>query len=436
MWSDPCFVCCERTLIDIVTVRTPPCYRLTYTQNQSFPPFKTSTCWSSINICSSTTMIKTDAYSVLGLTPSATEKEIKDAHRKLVLRYHPDKNGGSEEANTKFVEVQQAFEKLTMQDVDEEEGEAVPFTTERSPSPAPRYRSPPPPQRRSRDQSPPLPRTPRRKPVGEERKPRDRSTEPKRGSYERRRTPDRRSYRPPTPPKDPGYEPRGRYKAYSKTAEPSSPRMSSTIYEVRTPHRRDSPMRDKHGHQKRHAKQFVEFEASAPPQCIKHSYPGTSRVETASGCLVLPTFEKTILKISDADYLAGKIDRKMHEIFEWTMKTTVLDHCDRKDLRRARTEAAELHTKVSALRFSVFRYHSEGWHRHAGRVLNLYDDCVHTIGVLEAANSDLNRIMEGNKYRIDDSFFRHINAFSDRFSRLPGPVQSTVTVSQYQAIAL
>jgi hypothetical protein len=381
-------------------------------------------------------MIKLDAYSVLGLMPSATKKEIKDAHRKLVLRYHPDKNGGSEEANTKFVEIQQAFEKLTMQESDEEEGEAVPFTMEQSPSPPPRYRSPPPPHWRSGDQCPPLPRTPRMKPVGEEREPRYWSSEPKRVSYEMRRTPDWRLYRPLTPPKDPGYEPGGRYKAYSKIVEPSSPRMSSPICEIRTPRQRDTPTRERQGHQKRHAKQFVEFEASVPPQYIKHSHPGTSRVEKASGCLVLPTFEKVTLKITDADHLAGKIDRKMHEIFEWTMKTAVLDHCDRKDLRRARTEAAELHTKVSALRFSVFRYHSEGWYRHAGRVLNLYDDCIHTIGILEAANSDLNHIMEGNKYRIDDSFFRHINGFSDRFSRLPGPGQSTVTVSRYQAVAL
>jgi hypothetical protein len=48
------------------------------------------------------------AYKVLGLTPSATESEIKKAHRKLALKNHPDKGGDAD----KFREIQEAYETL------------------------------------------------------------------------------------------------------------------------------------------------------------------------------------------------------------------------------------------------------------------------------------------------------------------------------------
>nr|ACI16056.1 DnaJ chaperone protein [Bodo saltans] len=52
-------------------------------------------------------------YDELCISPTATESEIKSAYRKLALKYHPDKNGGSEEAATKFKTVAEAYEILS-----------------------------------------------------------------------------------------------------------------------------------------------------------------------------------------------------------------------------------------------------------------------------------------------------------------------------------
>lgn len=50
-------------------------------------------------------------YAVLGLTPAASEEEVKKAYRKLRGQYHPDHNT-SPEAAAKFQEVQDAWEQL------------------------------------------------------------------------------------------------------------------------------------------------------------------------------------------------------------------------------------------------------------------------------------------------------------------------------------
>ena len=36
-------------------------------------------------------MAVTDPYKVLGVSPEATDEEIKSAYRQLVRKYHPDK---------------------------------------------------------------------------------------------------------------------------------------------------------------------------------------------------------------------------------------------------------------------------------------------------------------------------------------------------------
>ena len=49
-------------------------------------------------------------YDVLGVTPSATDDEIKKAYRSLSKKYHPDSHAGKPDekiAEEKFKEVQQ-----------------------------------------------------------------------------------------------------------------------------------------------------------------------------------------------------------------------------------------------------------------------------------------------------------------------------------------
>ncbi|EPZ36829.1 DnaJ-domain-containing protein [Rozella allomycis CSF55] len=54
-----------------------------------------------------------DYYKVLGVSPDATERQIKKAYHSLALKYHPDRNDGSKEAEAKFVEISNAYEVLS-----------------------------------------------------------------------------------------------------------------------------------------------------------------------------------------------------------------------------------------------------------------------------------------------------------------------------------
>ncbi|KAF4516872.1 hypothetical protein B566_EDAN014364 [Ephemera danica] len=51
-------------------------------------------------------------YDALGVTPSATQEDIKNAYYKLSKLYHPDRNKGSEEAAKHFRTINAAYEIL------------------------------------------------------------------------------------------------------------------------------------------------------------------------------------------------------------------------------------------------------------------------------------------------------------------------------------
>lgn len=54
-----------------------------------------------------------DYYALLGVAKDATEAQLKSAYKKQALKWHPDRNGGSEEASKKFKEVSEAYEVLS-----------------------------------------------------------------------------------------------------------------------------------------------------------------------------------------------------------------------------------------------------------------------------------------------------------------------------------
>ena len=58
------------------------------------------------------TLAKCKHYAVLGIKPSASDKEVKKAFRKLAIKYHPDKNK-EPGAQEKFQEIGAAYEILS-----------------------------------------------------------------------------------------------------------------------------------------------------------------------------------------------------------------------------------------------------------------------------------------------------------------------------------
>ena len=53
-----------------------------------------------------------DPYQVLGVSPDASDEEIKRAYRKLAKQYHPDTNPGDEYAAKKMQEINDAYDRI------------------------------------------------------------------------------------------------------------------------------------------------------------------------------------------------------------------------------------------------------------------------------------------------------------------------------------
>ena len=64
-----------------------------------------------------------DHYKTLGVSKSASDKEIKEAFYKLAKKYHPDSNKDNKNALQKFQEISNAYECLTSKDKKEDSQE-------------------------------------------------------------------------------------------------------------------------------------------------------------------------------------------------------------------------------------------------------------------------------------------------------------------------
>ncbi|MDQ6776054.1 MAG: J domain-containing protein [Actinomycetota bacterium] len=100
-------------------------------------------------------MARLDPYQTLGVSPTASDAEVRAAYRRLVQLHHPDHNGGSAESTRRFEEIQEAYAQVRQR-----HGGATGTRRESTTraQPPPQRPSPPPPPRRASADPPPDPR--------------------------------------------------------------------------------------------------------------------------------------------------------------------------------------------------------------------------------------------------------------------------------------
>jgi curved DNA-binding protein CbpA len=53
-----------------------------------------------------------DPYKVLGVSPNASDEQLRVAYRRLVQQHHPDHNDGAPESARRFEEIQEAYARI------------------------------------------------------------------------------------------------------------------------------------------------------------------------------------------------------------------------------------------------------------------------------------------------------------------------------------
>ena len=72
-----------------------------------------------------------DPYETLGVSPTASDTELRVAYRRLVQLHHPDHNGGSVESARRFEEIQDAYARVRQR------RDAAPRAPQQQPPPQP-----------------------------------------------------------------------------------------------------------------------------------------------------------------------------------------------------------------------------------------------------------------------------------------------------------